>query len=62
MQNLAEEGRTMIVVTHEISFAKDVSSKVIFLNEGRIEEEGKPAEVLDNPKTERFKQFLSSTY
>jgi len=62
MRNLADEGRTMIVVTHEIGFAKDVSSKVIFLNEGRIEEDGAPSEVFKNPKTERFRQFLASSY
>lgn len=60
MQNLAQEGRTMIVVTHEIGFAKDVSSKVIFLNNGVIEEAGAPSQVLDNPKSERLRLFLSS--
>lgn len=62
MRDLAEEGRTMIVVTHEVGFAKEVSSKTIFLNQGRIEEEGPPAEIFNNPKSERFRQFLSSTY
>lgn len=62
MRDLAEEGRTMVVVTHEIGFAKDVSSKTIFLNEGRIEEEGPPSEIFTNPKSERFRQFLSSSY
>ena len=62
MRDLAEEGRTMIVVTHEIGFAKDVSSKTIFLNQGRIEEEGPPAEIFTNPKSDRFRQFLTSSY
>ncbi len=61
MRGLAEEGRTMVVVTHEIGFARDVSSDVIFLHEGRIEEAGAPAEVFTTPKSERFKQFLART-
>ncbi len=60
MRQLAEEGRTMIVVTHEMGFAREVSSHVVFLHEGRIEEEGPPIEVLGNPKSERFRQFLAS--
>jgi arginine/ornithine transport system ATP-binding protein len=62
MHDLAEEGRTMIVVTHEVGFAKEVSSKTIFLNQGRIEEEGPPKEIFENPKSERFRQFLASSY
>lgn len=61
MRQLADEGRTMIVVTHEMSFARDVSSEVIFLHQGRIEEQGNPAEMFDNPKSERFRQFLART-
>ena len=60
MRQLAEEGRTMIVVTHEMGFARDVSSHVVFLHEGRIEEEGPPGEVLRNPRSERLRQFLAS--
>jgi histidine transport system ATP-binding protein len=60
MRQLALEGRTMIVVTHEMGFARDVSSQVIFLHNGRIEEEGSPAQLLDAPKSERLQQFLSS--
>jgi ABC-type histidine transport system ATPase subunit len=60
MRQLAEEGRTMIVVTHEMGFARDVSSHVVFLHEGRIEEEGPPAELLVDPKSERLRQFLAS--
>jgi len=60
MQVLAEEGRTMIVVTHEIGFAREVSDRVVFLNEGLIEEEGSPAQIFENPKSERCRQFLSS--
>jgi octopine/nopaline transport system ATP-binding protein len=61
MRQLAEEGTTMIVVTHEMSFARDVASHVVFLHQGRIEEEGPPAHVFGNPKSERCRQFLSGT-
>ena len=60
MQQLAEEGRTMIVATHEMGFAREVSSHVIFLHEGRIEEEGPPEHVYKNPSSERCRQFLAS--
>jgi len=60
MRALAEEGRTMLVVTHEMGFARDVSNRVIFLHQGMIEEEGPPADVFGAPKSERFKQFISS--
>ncbi|WP_175786868.1 ABC transporter ATP-binding protein [Burkholderia anthina] len=59
MQKLAEEGRTMVVVTHEMGFARNVSNHVIFLHQGRIEEEGDPQEILVSPKSERLGQFLS---
>ena len=59
IQGLAEEGRTMIMVTHEMSFARKVSSQVLFLHQGLVEEEGAPEDVLGNPKSERLKQFLS---
>jgi histidine transport system ATP-binding protein len=61
MQKLAEEGRTMIVVTHEMGFARNVSNHVVFLHQGRIEEEGHPNEVFLNTKSERLKQFLSGS-
>jgi len=61
MRQLAEEGTTMIVVTHEMSFARDVASHVVFLHQGRIEEEGVPADVFGNPKSERCRQFLSGS-
>ncbi|NKC15399.1 MAG: ATP-binding cassette domain-containing protein [Gammaproteobacteria bacterium] len=61
MRALAEEGRTMLVVTHEMGFAKDVCNKVVFLHEGRIEEAGSPADIFEQPKSERFRQFLSRT-
>jgi ABC-type histidine transport system ATPase subunit len=61
MRSLAEEGRTMIVVTHEMSFARDVSNRVVFLHKGMIEEEGPPAEVLVRPRSERLQGFLAST-
>ena len=60
MRSLADEGRTMIVVTHEVGFARDVSNKVIFLHEGLIEIEGAPQEMFGNPDSERFRQFLSN--
>ncbi len=59
MKTLAEEGRTMVVVTHEIGFAREVSNHLIFLHQGLVEEEGIPAEVLSKPKSERLAQFLS---
>lgn len=62
MRELAEEGRTMLVVTHEMAFARDVSNKVMFLHQGRVEEQGDPKEIFAHPKSERFKQFISSIY
>ena len=59
MKTLAEEGRTMVVVTHEMGFAREVSNHLIFLHQGVVEEEGVPAEVLSKPKSERLAQFLS---
>jgi octopine/nopaline transport system ATP-binding protein len=60
MRSLADEGRTMLVVTHEMSFARDVSSHVLFLHQGKIDEEGTPDEIFGAPKSERLRQFLSS--
>ena len=62
MRGLAEEGRTMLVVTHEMGFARDVSSRVLFVHQGLVEEEGPPSEVFGAPKSERFKQFISSRH
>ncbi len=59
MQQLAEEGKTMVVVTHEMEFARHVSSHVIFLHQGVIEEEGPPDRVFGNPTSPRLQQFLS---
>ncbi|WP_458369739.1 ABC transporter ATP-binding protein [Pseudomonas fluorescens] len=61
MQALALEGRTMVVVTHEMGFAREVSNKLIFLHKGVVEEHGDPREVLTNSKSERLKQFLSGS-
>lgn len=61
MRDLAEEGRTMLVVTHEMSFARDVSSNVVFLHQGQIEEQGEPQQMFNNPNSDRFRQFLSRT-
>ncbi|MBV2264139.1 MAG: ATP-binding cassette domain-containing protein, partial [Thauera sp.] len=59
MRSLAEEGRTMMVVTHEMGFAREVSNHLIFVHQGRVEEEGDPREVLVRPRSERLQQFLS---
>ena len=61
MRKLAEEGRTMLVVTHEMGFARDVSSRVVFLHQGLIEAEGPPAELFSDSKSQRFRQFISKT-
>ena len=61
MRLLAEEGRTMVVVTHEIAFAREVSNHVIFLHQGLVEEQGDPREVLRNPQSERLAKFLSGS-
>lgn len=60
IRSLADEGRTMLLVTHEMNFAKQVSSEVIFLHQGLIEEQGTPEQVFDNPQSARCKQFMSS--
>jgi polar amino acid transport system ATP-binding protein len=62
IRQLAEEGRTMILVTHEMKFARDVSSHVIYLYQGVIEEEGPPSRVFGEPVSERCRQFVSSTH
>ncbi|MEZ8823047.1 ABC transporter ATP-binding protein [Vibrio amylolyticus] len=62
MRDLAEEGRTMLVVTHEMAFARDVSNHVMFLHQGRVEEQGDPAQLFKNPESERLQQFISSIY
>jgi arginine/ornithine transport system ATP-binding protein len=59
MQSLAEEGRTMLVVTHEMGFSRGVSSRVLFLDQGLLIEDGEPEEVFNHPKSDRFKEFLS---
>jgi arginine/ornithine transport system ATP-binding protein len=61
MQKLATEGRTMIVVTHEMAFARNVSNHTIFLHQGRIEEEGDPTEILERPTSPRLQQFLAGS-
>ena len=59
MKDLAEAGYTMIVVTHEMGFAREVSDRVVFMDGGYIVEEGTPAEIFENPKTPRMREFLS---
>ena len=61
IKDLAREGRTMVIVTHDMRLAADVSDHVVFLHAGKIEEEGPPSEVFGNPKSERLRQFLSAT-
>ena len=60
LRNLADKKTTMIIVTHEMAFARDVASQVIFMDDGYILEQGRPEQVFDNPEQERTKQFLSS--
>lgn len=62
IRSLAEEGNTMLLVTHEMGFAREVSSRVLFLHQGQIEEEGTPDQLFDNPQSERCRQFLSTNY
>ena len=59
MKNLAETGMTMVVVTHEMGFAKEVGNRVVFMDEGKIVEQGSPADIFDNPQSPRLKDFLS---
>ncbi|MDB5982593.1 MAG: hisP [Pseudomonas sp.] len=61
MQQLAEEGRTMVVVTHEMAFARQVSNHVMFLHQGRVEESGAPSTLLEQPQSERLQQFLAGS-
>ncbi|QEN89219.1 ATP-binding cassette domain-containing protein [Labrys sp. KNU-23] len=62
MRGLAEEGRTMLVVTHEMGFARNVSNRVMFLHKGEVEADGSPDELFKDLKSERFKQFISSQH
>ncbi|MGH2808069.1 MAG: amino acid ABC transporter ATP-binding protein [Actinomycetota bacterium] len=59
MKALAEEGMTMVVVTHEMGFAREVGSRLLFMDEGRIVEDGDPRQIMTNPRDERFRSFLS---
>ena len=59
MKQLAEEGMTMIVVTHEMGFAREVGSRILFMDGGRITEQGTPSELFDHPKNPRTQDFLS---
>ncbi|MBE6054269.1 MAG: amino acid ABC transporter ATP-binding protein [Clostridium sartagoforme] len=62
MKDLAESGLTMLVVTHEMGFAREVADRVVFMNNGIIEEEGTPEEIFNNPKKERTREFLKRTF
>jgi arginine/lysine/histidine/glutamine transport system ATP-binding protein len=59
IRSLANEGMTMVIVTHEINFARDVADRIIYMDKGIIAEQG-PSKILESPKSERLKQFLSS--
>lgn len=59
MRELAADGMTMMIVTHEMGFAREVAHRVIYIHEGQIVEQGKPAEVFDNPQNERTQTFLA---
>ena len=59
MKELAEDGMTMVVVTHEIGFAREVATRVLFMDDGKILEEGTPVDVFDHPQNQRTKEFLS---
>ncbi|OCX24999.1 histidine/lysine/arginine/ornithine ABC transporter ATP-binding protein [Mesorhizobium hungaricum] len=61
IRQLADDGNTMILVTHEMQFAREVSHKILFLHRGKVEEEGAPAELFANPRSERLRQFLART-
>lgn len=62
IDDLAKSGMTMLIVTHEMGFAKEVSDRIVYLHEGVIEESGTPQEIFDNPKSERLKSFISSIW
>lgn len=62
VKELASEGMTLLMVTHEMRFARDVCSRVVFMHQGRVHEIGKPEEVFSNPKTPELQQFLGVTH
>ena len=62
IKSLAEQKRTMVIVTHEMSFASEISDKVIFMDDGYIVEEGSPEEIFEHPKNQRLKEFLNKIY
>ena len=59
MKNLAKDGMTMVVVTHEMGFAREVASRVLFLDDGCIVEDGSPEQIFENPQSERLRSFLA---
>ena len=61
MSTLAKEGMTMVIVTHEMGFAREVATRVLFIDEGKIQEENSPKEFFANPKNKRLREFLSKT-
>jgi ABC-type histidine transport system ATPase subunit len=62
IRSLADEGRTMLIVTHELGFARQVSNRIVFLHQGKIEEEGEPEALFRSPSSLRLKQFLSAQH
>ena len=59
IKKLSESGMTIVIVTHEINFAKEISDRILFMDEGEIHEQGSPTQLLDNPKEKRTQEFLS---
>jgi octopine/nopaline transport system ATP-binding protein len=62
IRSLADEGRTLMLVTHEMAFARDVASEVVFLHQGIIEEKGPPSQVFGTPQSERCRQFVQARH
>ena len=60
LEALAKEGMTLILVTHEMSFARDVADRVVFMHQGRLHDEGAPSELFSNPQTPEVKQFIAA--
>ena len=60
MRNLADDGMTMVCVTHEMGFAREVAQRIFFMDGGKIAEQGSPSQIFDSPKSDRLKQFLKA--
>ena len=62
MKELANEGMTMVIVTHEMEFAKEIGSRIVFMDNGKIVEQGNTKEIFENPKTKRLEMFINKKY